>query len=190
MVAVASASGSRAPSKPVTSRPSSSALMSVGRNGAEAGMVKTRGVWTMVQGELSGPAPARRPVITDGFDRDSDAGSSAFADHDATLCRAVEDRGFGGCHRVGRADVHPHAFEPKPVEPPGPGGPLEQRGQRKSARRSPFEELRRKDRRPGIDEWHHGPLAAPIEPPLGRHREIAAAEVTDAGGGGGKQSSA
>ena len=53
-VAEASASGSPAPESPSTSVPSRSAPISVGRNGAEAGMVKTRGratwssCWTIV----------------------------------------------------------------------------------------------------------------------------------------------
>src|SRR5215469_11679959 len=48
MVALASASGSSLHPKPGTKVPSMSALISVGRNGADAGMVKTRGVGAMV----------------------------------------------------------------------------------------------------------------------------------------------
>ena len=61
---------------------------------------------------------------------------------------------------VGRADMHPQAFQPQPVQAAGCGGAVEQRGEREFAGRRVGKQRGRKDRRAGIDEGRHLALAA------------------------------
>ena len=88
--------------------------------------------------------------------------------------------GLGGGDGLGRADVHPDAFEPQPEQPPGRAGAVEQPRQRKFAGGRIREQRRRKDRRAGIDERHDLVFRAPPQPAVGQHGEVAAPGIADA----------
>src|SRR5258705_10134302 len=102
MVTRARASGSLRFPIPLARTPSRSDLISVGMNGVEAGMVKTRGI--------PNHTPAR-PV--------------AAKLHDACLHGARRNGLFGGFHVVRRADMHPGAFKTQAEQPSGLDGAIE-----------------------------------------------------------------
>src|ERR1044071_1251777 len=68
------------------------------------------------------------------------------------LSRAGQDRSLSLGNRARRADMHPHAFEPQPVQPTGSRGTVEQRGQRKRAIWRVLEQFRPQQGRARIDE--------------------------------------
>jgi hypothetical protein len=94
--------------------------------------------------------------------------------------RAGEDRAFRGGDRLGRAHMHPHAFEPQAVEPACVDGTIEQEVERKRPVGRPSEQGRGQDRDAGIDERRHLALAAAAQAAVRGHGEIAAAGIADA----------
>ena len=70
------------------------------------------------------------------------------------LCHAGGNGGLGGGDGVGRADMHPDAFEPQAEQAAGLAGAVEQPGQRKFAGGRIGKQRWSKDCRAGIDERH------------------------------------
>src|SRR5215211_6848252 len=110
MVTSASASGSPLGLKPSPSRSFINASISTGKNGAEAGMVKTRGRWAMADAlchRLLVRAIGNRSEISPDVDKAR-----------AWICSggAGRDRGLGLRDGARRADMHPHALEPQAVQ--------------------------------------------------------------------------
>ena len=153
--------------------------ISVGRNGADAGMVKTRGSGPMALALCHCP-----PVRAMRESTESPQISAAVDKASRASAHARRDRGFGLLDRLRRADMHPEAFEAQAhaagpaaarsnsaVERKSPGGRiLEQCGRKQSPRRH---------RRTGATSRSPRRRSRPS----GAMREIAAAVIADAGRG-------
>ena len=114
---------------------------------------------------ISARSPPARPWLSTCRDdrvHDREGGAAS-----PPLYRALQDCGLGGRHRLGRAHMHPYAFEPQPMEPLRLGGAIEQGGQRKGAGRRIAEQRGRQDGGARIDERHHVALAAATRRPSG-----------------------
>ncbi len=79
--------------------------------------------------------------------------------------------------------MHPDAVEAQPEQAALVAGAVEQPRQRKGAGGRIGEQRRRENGGAGIDEGNHLALAAPLQPAVGRHGEVAAAFIADAAGG-------
>ena len=160
------ASRSRAPAdrrarKALDQRAVRNARISVGRNGAEAGMVKTRGrsAWAVHRAR---------------FGRHARQGCNPRSRKIAASAASIA---------AGRADMHPGAFEPQAEQPPGLDRAIEHAVERELALRRIGEQRGREHRGARIDERRHLALGARAQPPVRRHREIAAPLIADAGRG-------
>ena len=90
----------------------SDASISVGRNGADGGMVKTRGgIGRIVSQPRVVPADARTVIR-----RSCATGLRGYGQIGVADSTARRRARFRGGDRVGRADVHPDAFEPQPEQ--------------------------------------------------------------------------
>src|SRR5204863_3902408 len=107
---------------PPTSTPPNSDLISVGINGVEAGMVKTRGIANHIPSvrvsaiSESVVCPGLRPVHTQHL--------VTFLD--GSLRGARRNGEFGRLHGFGCADMHPGALKSEAEQPSGRRGAIEQ----------------------------------------------------------------